>query len=298
MSFPVFTVADLASGLRGLTPRPLLAVFGDPVAHSRSPQMHNPALRAREIDGQYIRLHVRAEEFRDALRLCQEAGFAGVNCTIPHKFAALEAADEVDPHAAQLGAVNTIVFRSGIMLGFNSDGPGLQRAITEAFNVPLSGLRIAILGAGGGAGRAAAAQCVSDHCRSLMLLNRTHSKSAALAKELTASFPTNAVTAPVHMDFTEIDLIINATSVGMNENDRELVPAAAWKPEHLVYDMVYSPPQTSLLRAAAAAGARVANGLSMLLHQGAVSFEHWFGAPAPLGAMRRGLERSFSREES
>ena len=130
------------------------AVIGDPIGHSRSPQMHNPALAAVGANAQYIRVQVPVGSVPEAFRLLSEAGFLGVNITIPHKFEALDSVDEVDPLAKQLGAVNTLVIRDGRMLGYNTDGPGFLRSVEEVFGVDLRGLRVLILGAGGGAGRA------------------------------------------------------------------------------------------------------------------------------------------------
>jgi shikimate dehydrogenase len=295
MSFPFFELSDLGQ-LSVLEPPARLAVFGDPVAHSRSPQMHNPALEARGIAGQYVRLQVRPSEFCEVLEWCREAGFAGVNCTIPHKFAAFAAADEVDPLARQLGAVNTLVFRGGRVLGFNTDGPGLVRGLAEDFQTELKDLRVLVLGAGGGAGRAAAIQCALAGCAQLTLFNRTRDKAESLARELLSVLPAVPTCLQDHPDVREVDLIINATSVGMKPDDPALITAADLRTHHLVYDMIYSPPNTPLLREAKAAGARAANGLSMLLHQGAASFAHWFGEPVPLEAMRRGLLESFEGE--
>ncbi len=301
MAFPFFTLEDAARSFPGAVPPVKLAVLGDPVAHSRSPQLHNPALRARGFDAQYVRLAVPPARFREALARCREAGLAGVNCTIPHKFAALEVADDVDPPARRLGAVNTLVFRDdGRLAGFNTDGPGLQRALEETFAIPLAGLRVLVLGAGGGAGRAAAVQCALAGCARLILVNRTREKIEALATELTvgadALLPAARLTLQATPDLCEADLVINATSVGMKPDDPTLVDPAQWEPRHLAYDMIYSPPETPLLAAARAAGAHVGNGLSMLLHQGAASFAHWFGDPVPLEEMRRGLQESFTSQ--
>ncbi len=292
MAYPFFTLSTLREAAGSLVPPARLSVFGDPVAHSRSPQLHNPALRACGIDAQYVRLHVRPDEFTEALGLIRELGFYGTNCTIPHKFAALEAVDEADPLARRLGAVNTVVFRGGRTLGFNSDGPGLLRALRDEFGVAVRDLRVLILGAGGGAGRAAAIMCALDGCPRLVLVNRTADKVEAVRAEV-ASFAPQArlevVTELDHATLAGVDMVINATSVGMKPEDPDLLPAGALGSGHLVYDMVYSPPETRLLQTARAAGAKAANGLSMLLHQGAVSFEHWFEQEAPLEAMRAGL---------
>jgi len=291
MSWPVFTPAQIAD-LPHLSPPARVAVFGDPVAHSRSPQMHNPALRERGLDAQYVRLHVRSDQFADAVRACRDAGFAGINCTIPHKLAALEMADEVDPLARRLGAVNTLVFRGDQILGHNTDGPGLLRALNEEFGLDLATQRILLLGAGGGAGRAAAIQCALAGCARLTLVNRTREKVERLAHELGAFYRSDRLVLQTEPDLRDIDLVINATSVGMKPGDAALIGPGQLEPRHHVYDMIYSPPETPLLAAARAAGASATNGLSMLLHQGAASFEYWFGPPAPLEAMRRGLVES------
>ena len=291
MPWPVFTPAQIPD-LPRLSPPARLAVFGDPVAHSRSPQMHNPALLARGLDAQYVRLHVRPEEFAAAVRACRDAGFIGLNCTIPHKLAALEIADDLDPLARRFGAVNTLTFRDHRIIGHNTDGPGLQRAVEEEFARPLDSQRVLILGAGGGAGRAAAIQCALAGCPHLTLVNRTREKVDLLARELATFYPQDRLALQTQPDLSDIDLVINASSVGMNPGDPCLVDPLQIKPWHHVYDMIYSPPETPLLAAARTAGARAANGLSMLLHQGAAAFEWWFGPPAPLDAMRRGLLES------
>ena len=131
-----------------------LAVFGDPVAHSASPPMHNAALERCGIDARYTRLHIRPEELEPALRLLPTQGFIGANLTIPHKAAALPLMDEVDDHARRVGVINTVVVEDGKLLGFNTDGPGLVRALRAEFSVDLRDLRVLVLGAGGGAGRA------------------------------------------------------------------------------------------------------------------------------------------------
>lgn len=296
-----YTVADLADWPE-LAPPGKLAIFGDPVAHSLSPQLHNPALQACGIDAQYVRIQVATHEFAAALDAVRNLGFHGVNCTIPHKLAALEACDHTDALAARLGAVNTIVFDENQTFGSNSDGPGFLRAVREAFGIDLGDLRVLILGAGGGAGRAVAIQCALEGPERLVLVNRTREKAESLRAEIApylhdehihaaaqrlqvADWSTEAL-APLLGD---IDLIINATSVGMKRGDPALLPGHLLQPHHMVYDMIYSPARTRLLADAESAGARAANGLSMLLHQGAISFETWFNREAPLDTMRQGL---------
>lgn len=279
-----------------LSPRARVAVIGDPITHSRSPQMHNPALAARRIDAQYIRVQVPPGSVAEALGLFAKHGFVGVNCTIPHKFEALEAMHEVSPLARQLGAVNTVHIQDGRFTGYNTDGPGFLRSVAEAFGREVRDLRVLIIGAGGGAGRAVAVQSVLEKCTALLLANRTVEKLQPLVEECAAISPATTIE-PVRWDdasladaLTRTDLIVNATPRGMKPGDEPLFDATLLRPEHLVYDMVYrANGATPLIEAAKSAGAKTCDGLVLLLHQGAISFGHWFGEPVPLEEMRRGL---------
>ncbi len=279
-----------------------LAVFGDPVAHSASPPMHNAALAALDIDARYCRLHIREEELAEALRLLPGQGFTGVNCTIPHKSAALPLMDRVDEHAQRIGVVNTVVVEGEKLVGFNTDGPGLVRAIRADFGVDLRDLRVMVLGAGGGAGRAIAMQCGIENCARLVLVNRTPEKARELAAELTPYFHAPRVSGPgdrlsvapweesaVREQLGQTDLVINCTSVGMKAGDPSPLSSSILEPHLMVYDTIYTARRTRLMQAADEAGARSSNGLSMLLHQGALSFEIWFNREAPLAEMRAAL---------
>lgn len=300
MASPFFTF-DQLHDFPALTPPARLAVIGDPISHSKSPQMHNPALQACGIEAQYVRVQVPVGQVKEAFGLFVKQGFRGVNITIPHKFEALDAVDVVDPLARQLGAVNTLAIRDGKMFGYNTDGPGFLRSVKEAFGKELNELRVLIIGAGGGAGRAVAVQSVLAGCQTLILANRTESKLAALITELssissTASLHTCSL---AHEDLVrhlpQVDLIVNATSVGMKAEDAPLLPSGSLESRHLVYDMVYrASGPTDLVQQACAVNARHADGMCLLLHQGAISFEHWFDIPAPLDAMREGLKAAVS----
>jgi shikimate dehydrogenase len=279
-----------------LHPPAKLAVIGDPIAHSRSPQMHNPALEARGIDAQYIRVHVPVGCVEQALELFTKHQFLGVNCTIPHKFEALEAVDFEDDLACKLGAVNTVAIRDGTLFGYNSDGPGFLRSIKEAFGRDVSGLRVLIIGAGGGAGRAIAIQCALAGCSELILVNRTMDKIVSLKKAIHKIAPAMATTLfPWTVDALaeaaiNADLIVNASPLGMKLEDPPILDPSLIRSTHLIYDMVYGTSgQTPLITAAQAVGAKTCDGLLLLLHQGAISFGHWFGEPVPLDVMRRGL---------
>ncbi|MEQ1749429.1 MAG: shikimate dehydrogenase [Prosthecobacter sp.] len=292
-----FFTFDQLHNFPALTPPARLAVIGDPIGHSKSPQMHNPALQACGIDAQYVRVQVPVGSVKEAFGLFVKQGFLGVNITIPHKFEALDAVDVVDPLAQQLGAVNTLAIRDGKMFGYNTDGPGFLRSVKEAFGAEIKDLRVLIIGAGGGAGRAVAVQSVLAGCRDLVLANRTASKLGPLVEELRGATPWQARLLTCSLEshdlaqhLANVDLIVNATSVGMKAEDAPLLPVDSLESRHLVYDMVYrASGPTDLIQQANAVGAKHADGMCLLLHQGAISFEHWFDQPAPIEAMRAGL---------
>jgi shikimate dehydrogenase len=231
-----------------------------------------------------------------------KANFIGTNVTIPHKSAAMELMNEVDDHARKIGVVNTVVVDGERLLGFNTDGPGLVRAVRSDFGVDIRDLRVMILGAGGGAGRAIAAQCAIENCQRLVLVNRTFDKAKQLAAELQPFMKGPRLLGPVArleavaweekqlaQQIENTDLIINATSCGMKRTDPSVLPASILQPHLMVYDTIYTAHRTPLLADAESIGARAANGLSMLLFQGALSFEIWFNREAPVEAMRAGL---------
>jgi shikimate dehydrogenase len=279
-----------------------LGVFGDPVAHSLSPQMQNAALRACEIDMQYARFHIRPNEIRSALRFLRELDFVGINLTVPHKIAGLAQIDAADESAARCGAVNALRLEHDKLIGSNTDAEGFSRAVRNEFSIDLRDLRVMIIGAGGGTGHAIASQCALENCERLVLVNRTPEKTSAIVDRLRPFFAAPRVLGPVarieaapwdetavRAQLADIDLIVNATALGMNPSDPTPIPARLLAPHHIVFDCVYRPSKTALLRAADEAGARGANGLSMLLHQGALSFSVWFNREAPIEAMRSAI---------
>ncbi|PYJ08849.1 MAG: shikimate dehydrogenase [Verrucomicrobia bacterium] len=298
----VYTLADLKSWeAKGKSPVHL-GVFGDPVAQSLSPQMQNAALESEGLKESYGRFQISAEELEDSLDLVRHLNFVGINLTLPHKADALDLMDEVDTAARQCGAINTVLVEGENLVGFNTDGLGFLHAIRSEFSVDLRDLRVLLLGAGGGAGRAIALQCAIENCERLVLVNRTLEKAQEIAKELAPYFSGSRVLGPVarlqaipwdegllRAQIANTDLVVNATPVGMKRSDPALLSASLLAPHLMVYDTIYTPARTPLLAAAADAGALGANGLSMLLHQGARSFEIWFGRKAPLDAMRAAL---------
>ncbi len=292
----VFTLENLR---QWRSPAPLqLAVLGDPVAHSASPPMHSAALDACGLPHRYGRLHVKPEELPEAIGLMKTRGFIGANLTIPHKTAVLPLLQRIDAHATIMGAVNTVVFQNEGLTGFNTDGKGLVRAIQDDFGTVLGDLRVLILGAGGGAGRAVALQCSLEGCPEISLVNRTLEKVAALTHEIRAldfrGRPAPRLNALAADDpqlaarVKSADLIIQCSSLGMNEADPSPLNRDFLHSGLLIYDSIYSR-QTQLIQDARTVGAKASNGLSMLLHQGALAFEIWFQKQAPVEIMRAAL---------
>jgi shikimate dehydrogenase len=249
----------------------LAGVLGFPVAHSRSPAIMNAAFAELGLDWRYVKLPVPPERFAETTRALPGSGFRGANVTIPHKLAARALADELTPAAAAIGAANTLSFEHGRVLADNTDAGGLLDALGE----DPRGRTALVLGAGG-AGRAAV-WALREAGAEVAVWNRTPERARALADELRvehAERPRRAA-----------DILVNATSLGLHGEDLpaelELEPAA------LVADLVYGRAPTALCRWAEAAGARVVEGLEMLVRQGARSLERWTGRPAPLDVMRR-----------
>lgn len=297
----VYALDDLQNWKKSRPPI-RVGVFGDPVAHSLSPQLQNAALKVSGLDMRYARFQIADTELQSALEFLRPLDFIGVNLTVPHKVAALEFVDEVDDAAREIRAINTIKCEAGKLRGFNTDGRGFSRAIREEFAVDLRDLRVLLLGAGGAA-RAIAWQCAKENCERLVVANRDAGKGAMLVEQLRPSFAGPRVLGPVarlqsigldeaalRFQIANTDLVVNATPLGLNRNDPLPVPARLLEPHLMIYDTVYSTRPTAFAGGAVEAGARAANGLSMLVHQGALAFEIWFDRPAPMDAMRNALQ--------
>jgi shikimate dehydrogenase len=285
------------------------AVYGHPIKHSASPAMQNAGLATLGLDWRYLAFDVRPEELRTALLGARTMQFVGLNLTVPHKLLAFDMMDALDESAKNWGAVNTIRFegrdKSGNWLplyqfddappdkvrshGFNTDAEAIVRSLREDLKAELSGARVLVLGAGG-AGRVAALKIASEGVKELFLVNRTPSKASSVAAEIRRRH----LDVKVHLEYPrgEVDLAINATSLGLAESDPLPVDGKQFslRQAHAVYDMIYRPAETPLLRAAKSGGSRVANGLGMLLYQGAKALEIWSGQAAPIEIMRRALE--------
>jgi shikimate dehydrogenase len=294
----VYTIADLSSRdiLDAGCDKPArLAVIGWPIAHSASPRMHQAALDAFGINCRYIRIEVPPGQVAETFSRMRSLDFIGANVTVPHKFDAIAACDDIDPLAQALGAVNTVRFDAQGLTGYNTDGPGFVAAVEHDFSVRLEDLKVLIVGAGGGAGQALATQCVMSGVRHLVLVNRSIDKIVALQGKLHAIDPNVKIeivglddpllSHPIH----QCDLIVNTSSVGLKPEDPCVLPVACLMKHHLVYDTIYKPAVTPLIAEAKSIGCRTSNGLSMLLNQGALSFQHWFPGTEPLSVMKEAL---------
>jgi shikimate dehydrogenase len=302
----IYTLADLRDWRKacgGAKPPVRLGVIGHPVAHSLSPVMQNAALGEATLKMRYARFEIAPDELRETLEVLPVLEFIGANLTVPHKIAALNLVDDVDETARQIGAINTIKIENGKLRGFNTDGKGFARAIREEFAVDLRDLRILLIGAGGAA-RAIARQCAKENCERLVIANRDAEKAGALVSQLRPFFTGPRVLGPVarlqsiplddaalRFQIANTDLVVNATPLGLHQSDAQPMPARLLEPHLMVYDTVYSSRPTAFVNGAIRAGARGANGLSMLLHQGALAFEIWFDRAAPLETMRKALGR-------
>jgi shikimate dehydrogenase len=269
----------------------LCAVYGSPIAHSASPAMHNAAFAALGLDWRYLAFEVDPKNLRAAIAGAKVMGFAGLNLTVPHKLLAVDMVDVLDESAIKWGAVNTIRFDEAGAIGFNTDADAIITALREAFAMELRGAKVLLLGAGG-AGRTAALKLASENVAELFLVNRTQNKAGEIANEVKKRFP--SVKIMVGHPKADVDLILNATSLGLKADDSSPLDEKQFplNQTRAVYDMIYRPAETALLKSAKVAGCKTANGLGMLLHQGAKAFEIWTGKTAPLDMMRRALEQN------
>lgn len=292
---PVYQLKDLQSPHLQLGSKAVrLGVLGNPIAHSKSPQMQQAALDTAQLPYAYIRILTETEGagFENTVQHLRTHGFIGANVTIPFKKRALQLADAADELATLCGAANTLIFKDGRCLAANTDGPGFARAILEMSGRTLRDLRIAILGACGGAGSALAAQCALAGCPSLTLINRPRPELQQLFSTLSPHSSGQISTCTFEADslqhtIQESDLIVNATSLGLHPGDPMPLPPEWLQPGQLVYDIVTH--DTPFRHQAAARGCTTEHGLSMLLWQGAYAFEHWFGFLPDIAAMRQAL---------
>ena len=256
---------------------PVYAVIGNPIGHSLSPVMHNSALAHSGLAGCYLAF--RVDNIGAAVDGIRSLGIRGASITIPHKVSVMKYLDELDPMAADIGAVNTIVNRDGFLRGNNSDCVGAVKAVSE--KTTITGKDVAVLGAGGGA--RAIGFGLKQAGGNVTIINRTHSRGEKLAGDLGCRFLPLA-----ELKTLPYQIVVNTTPVGMMPDvDSMPLSPGLLESEMVVMDIVYNPLQTRLLKEAQSIGCTTVDGISMFVHQGAVQFELWTGKKAPVDVMRR-----------
>ncbi len=284
-----------------------VGVIGWPVSHSVSPAMHNAAFAALGLDWCYLPLPVPtdpADSIGEAVRGLRALGLRGANVTVPHKQAVMPHLDWLTPAAQAIGAVNTIrVEEDGQLSGDNTDARGFVADLRD-HGVEVAGKRALVLGAGGSA-RAIVYGLAEAGCLSITVLNRTVDKAHELAQGIREVFPFcrlsgHAMPDEIAVLAQEAQLIVNCTSLGMTPKTEGLPwdEAVAFRPDQVVYDLVYNPPQTRLLAKAATDGAQAIGGLGMLIWQGAIAFERWTGQLPPVDVMRTAAKAVFAKRRT
>lgn len=279
----------------------LCAVIGNPVEHSFSPLMHNAAFEATGLN--YVYVAFRVEDLEGCLRgMRAMPGFRGMSVTIPHKIPAVRYIDAIDPIAKKVGCVNTIVNEDGRLLGSTTDGVGVLRAFTEA-GVPLEGTKVLFVGSGGAVRSVAFALADLAAPAAITVLGRTASRVAALVNDLCAQTAVRVQGGRLPEDLAEAtashDVVIQGTPLGMYPDSigETCIPSTLLRPELTVFDMVYRPYRTRLMREAEEAGCRTILGAEMLVNQAVLQFETWTGVPAPREVMRNRLVVELEDEE-
>jgi len=271
-------------------------VFGDPIAHSKSPVMMNSAFEATGINAIYMAFHVKPEQLRSAVEGIRGLGLRGVNVTIPHKQAVMDYLDEIDEGARVIGAVNTIVNNNGVLVGYNTDGIGYVRSLKEETGVNLAGKRILLIGAGGAA-RGVAYALANEVPECIWIINRTAERAVELARSLQAYADVRGMGTEGLDDIKhKVDIVINTTSIGMLPDvDGRPADPAAFPAGTLFSDLIYNPRVTRWLKEAEEHGSIVHGGLGMFIYQGAYAFEYWTGRQAPVQVMREAVERALQQ---
>lgn len=278
----------------------LVGILGHPLSHSISPAFQQAAFDHYSLPIRYQAWPTPPERLADEVGRLRGERYLGANVTLPHKERVSEHLDSVDPWAHSVGAVNTIVKEDGRLVGYNTDADGFLMSLVHKGGFSPAGKAVLLVGAGGAA-RAAAFGLAREGVARMAIANRTLGRAKELARSVSAHIPSVEA---IPLDGPELagaaagaDLIVNCTTVGMSHGGAEYTTplrAALIPPSALVFDMVYNPPDTPLLREARAAGARALGGLWMLIYQGAASFRHWTGREAPLEVMFDAAQRAMS----
>lgn len=277
-----------------------VGLIGDPVSHSVSPQMHNAAFKKLDLDYCYIAMQVDKNDLKKALDGIRAENFAGVNVTVPHKEAVIPLLDEVTKLPRLIGAVNTIKNEGGKLIGYNTDGAGFIESLKEDAKVDPKGKKVVLIGAGGGA-KAVAIMLAESGTKSLSITDIAADKASALSSYVKSHFEIEADFVPheskdLRSKIQKCDILINATPVGMHPNEDKcpLSEDTEIPKGILVCDLIYNPPETKFLKKAKGSGAKILNGIGMLVRQGALAFEIFTEKEAPVEVMRSAVLKSLN----
>ncbi len=275
----------------------IYGIIGYPVRHSFSPLMHNAAFKACRLNALYVAFEVPPENLRDAILGMKSLGISGLNVTVPHKETCIPFLDEVYPTSRIIGAVNTIHLKDGRLIGYNTDGRGFIRALKEMLKIKPRGKRFFILGAGGAA-RAVGFNLIKEGAETVTFYDVVRSKAENLVIDLRLNFPNCRIELASSIPkggLRDFDCLVNATPVGMKKGDPSVIDPKAFHSKFAVCDLIYNPPQTKLIKIAKQKRLKAMNGLGMLLYQGVISWEIWTGKKAPVGVMKKALEKAVSQ---
>ena len=280
----------------------LYGVIGDPIRQSLSPILHNKLFKTYQIDGLYFPIPVQSDDLDPLIKGFRLLNFAGFNITKPHKETIMPFLDQIDPLAAKIGAVNTVVCQKGQMIGYNTDGYGFIQSL-KGHCQNKEALTVLILGSGG-AVKSVSMALADWGIKKIILANRTLEKAQKLCHQINENWPQKAQAIalnPVSLKdaCAEAAIIVNGTSLGMGDTiDQSPLDPAFFKAGTLVYDMIYNPSQTRFLKEAKEKGTLTQNGLDMLLYQGLLAFEHWTGIMPDASLGKQILEKGLTHEKS
>lgn len=275
----------------------IYGVIGWPIKHSLSPAMHNAAFKELGINAEYRPFEVKPEDLKDFI--LNRKDIVGFNITVPYKEKCMALLDSIDPLAQSIGAVNTIVIKDGKLIGYNTDSYGFIIALKEDLEFEAKDKAVFVLGSGG-ASRAVSFSLAANRAKKIILTDLFLDKVESLAKNVKRVYPACSVDIleprEIYMkkDLEGVDLLVNATPIGLKKDDLFLFDKSVFRKGLAVYDLVYNPKKTRLIECAKNAGLRASGGLGMLLHQGARSFELWTGKIAPIEVMRTALNKALS----
>lgn len=274
-----------------MTATKIYGLAGYPVKHSLSPLMHNAAFKALNINAEYRLFEVKTEELEEFIKHLSQNNISGLNVTIPYKEKVIPFLDNISSEAKLIGAVNTLRVLQDRLEGFNTDGEGFLKHLSEDLGFSPTGKVIAIIGAGGAA-KAVSVYLSKTKPKSITVYDIDKIRAAALVSNLKENFKDielRCVDSIEELKIEDSDLLVNATPIGMKETGPCLVDEKFIAKNLLVYDLIYNPKETKLLRIAKQKGAKISNGLGMLLYQGALSFELWTSQKAPVEIMRKAI---------